>query len=569
MPCSVERAVRSVESKPDFCHRLLNAQIVLIIEDVERTGGAFDTRHLQRLLWALRDVPRVSFVLAVDPGDAPDSSHSRLDFSKLCDSIELMQPLSYEQVAPIIDLAFAHWTSTYSYIDPHPDRRGGRLDLSYVRVGGAFEYARRASRDTPIDYVVSLLQTPRALKHVLRRVDRVWRDVHGEVDVDDVFVLAVLRQSAQPEYDFLLSHIDAARAEPSEFLPRTMTITDDWAQLLNAQPNRLAAQRLVDLLGIARLSDSPPQNVAAAPQGVRHAEPADYFRRIVAEQLDPDGVRDQVVLQDMEAWRKDHASAMVDRLVEATANTTKYVEIWEHFTFRCSEEDLVELTSTVAQRVLERDGREAAADHPALLALWRRCNRRLPQDRYAEWLLNIITSAMAVSLHFSNGVYYYWTGENGIVGDEQRARIRAAVENSLRETIRSGADLASRLNRKYPWDVGHFITQGGSEIAVFESWRGHLGPILAEGAEVAPEVILPEVANLIAADSSTMTAAGTEPPRFVNPYEIDRDRAAAVHGDLLDVILERIAAYDGTDVYTLRAREEAARWLAERRESVG
>ena len=33
----------------------IGAHVVPIVQDVERAGEGFDTRHLQRLLWALRN----------------------------------------------------------------------------------------------------------------------------------------------------------------------------------------------------------------------------------------------------------------------------------------------------------------------------------------------------------------------------------------------------------------------------------------------------------------------------------------------------------------------------------
>ena len=372
----------------------LNARLILIVQDVERTGATFDTRHLQRLLWALRDLPHVSFVLAIDP------SASDLDFTKLCDSIEMVQPLGHGAVEDIIDTAFTHWMTEYSYIDPHRNRERGKLGLSYVRIGGAYDYLRRAARDTPIDYLIGLLQTPRALKHVLRRVDRVWQRLHGEVDLDDVLILAVLRHAAQPAYDFLVSHADAARLEENDLIPQTRTVGDEWTQLMSTQPNARATQRLVDLLGIARVADSQPQNATSSLQGVHHVDPVDYFRRIVAEQMQPTEVRDQAVLRDIDRWQDEGAPDLLDELVAATETSDAYVKVWEHFSSRCSEEQLVELTSAVVQRVLQRDRSAAAADHPALLALWRRCNRRLPQDIYADWLMDIIMNGFLVSLHF-------------------------------------------------------------------------------------------------------------------------------------------------------------------------
>ena len=212
----------------------VDIQIILIVQDVERAGTAFDTRHLQRLLWTLRELPRVELPLCwlLFPPTRTWTSLSSVIQSSFFDHSATNK--WHQLLIRPLRIGYPH-TRTLTRIQT---ARGGKLGLSYLRIGGTFEYLRRASRDTPtIDYVIDLLQTPRALKHVLRRVDRVWRDLHGEVDLDDVFILAVLRETAQPAYDFLISHVDAARLEPNELVPQTMTVADSWRQLLDERPN--------------------------------------------------------------------------------------------------------------------------------------------------------------------------------------------------------------------------------------------------------------------------------------------------------------------------------------------
>ena len=45
---------------------IIDARLLLIVQDAERAGATFDTRHLQRLLWALRNTSRIQFILSVD-----------------------------------------------------------------------------------------------------------------------------------------------------------------------------------------------------------------------------------------------------------------------------------------------------------------------------------------------------------------------------------------------------------------------------------------------------------------------------------------------------------------------
>ena len=543
---------------------VLNARLVLVIEDIERAGDAFDTRHLQRLLWALRQVERASFILAVDPDHAP------LDFSKLCDTIELVPQVEVKQVATILRVTYEHWLTKFSYIDPHPNRReGDKLQLrpEHARSDRMTDYIQRTGRDTPLDALVSLLQTPRALKHVLRRVDRAWLNLHGEAELDDIVIISALRHGAEEAYTCLIGGIDAARHEPDAMLPRTKTVKDEWEKVIGNTANGAAAQRLVDLLGIKQLTKSLAVNVASSPQGVHKNEPTDYFRRIVAEQVDPTELHDQEVLRDIERWQASRDVTLVDKLVGVSEENEEYTRVWEHFSFRHSEAELMELTERVVASVLKRDGSSAQGDHGAIIALWRRCDRRLRPNQRADWLRTLILSAVPVSLCFVDDIYYYWTGDNGIVDDTQRGVIRKSIIEAVRGTVRTGEDLVKVLTRDRPYKVSRLITQTGKDtsLSAFQAWRDYLPPILVDGAKSDPEIIIPEIANLAGDEQSGIVAATGYPPKFINPYKIDRERMTTLFGERLNEALALLAEYEGDNAYAVRAKNDAKSWLVERR----
>ena len=229
-----------------------------------------------------------------------------------------------------------------------------------------------------------LLRTPRHLKRVLQRIDATWQHLHGEADLDDILIVTALRESATSVYEFLLGHIDAARHELDEALLNTTTVKSDWDRLLESLPNRQAIQGLVDQLGIEQLSTSPALGDIDAPQGVHLSGPNDYFRRIISEQLSPDELRDQTVLRDIDAWRQTRAGLLVDRLASAS-ESDRYASMWAHFAARHADDELHELARDVATSLLQRDGCEATADHPALFALLRRCRDQLHRDQNMEW----------------------------------------------------------------------------------------------------------------------------------------------------------------------------------------
>ena len=543
---------------------VLNARLVLIVEDVERTTREFDTRHLQRFLWALRGIRSVSFVLACDPD--PNNGPS-IDFPKLCDIIELLRPMQYEHVGAILVTAVDHWHHAYPDIDPRPAPHRTTLRLEhYSRASSMREYLRRLAPNTPLDHLVRLLQTPRHLRQVLRRVNLVWRQLHGEADLDHIVILTALREAAPSVYEFLVTHMDVARHGPDELLAPGGALTERWNRLTESLSNGSAARQLVSLLGMQQLSEGGQQGVGLSPQGVHLTHPVDYFRRIAAERLDPEELRDQTVLDDIDKWRQSRGAALVDRLLAADGEADRYPRVWLHFSERHATSELTELATLLVERVLDRDGREAEADHPALSALSYTCGRRLRPDQESEWLQTLVVGAVPVALGFATELYRDWTGENGIVTPDVRRQIRDALVEAVQETLRDGANVALLLSSRDPWSVGRLIlcmAEGGNGVAL-ETWREHLAPALIRAARTHPEIVLPELANFLGDEESSRRTAGSDAADFVGRYAIERGRAEAVLGDSLDAVLELIAEYGGGSVYVVRAREAARAWLRER-----
>ena len=539
----------------------IDARLLLVVQDVERAGSAFDTRHLQRLLWALRDASRIQFILSVD------HQHAALDFPKLCDSIELLPPVAVDDAARILTAAYRHWRTKFSDIDPHPNRRNAdTLQLGQAMAGGMSEYIRRLGRDTPLDALVSLLDTPRALKHALRRVDSVWNNLHGEVELDDLVILSVLRHGAEPVYKFLLADIDAARHGPHDIFPRTRDVKERWTRMLAELSAGPAAQKLVALMGIKQLAESVG---VGSPQGVHESGPVDYLRRIAAEELGPSELRDQSVLKDIDRWKHTRGGGpLLDRLLAASDADEDYARVWEHFSYRHTDAEVMQLVERLVAMIKERDGSAATADHGALIALWRQCNRRLGKKEQRDWLQGLIVDAIPVSLNLANGLFYYWTGQHGIVDDAGRAEIRQSIVATVRATVRTGDDLARVLTSEDPYAIRHLVVRTGTDadLTALEAWSDYLPALLIDAATTRPEQLVPELANLAGADGSHAVAAdGGYPPKFINPYEIDRDRLTTLCGERLDDVLQLLANYTGENAYAVRAVAAAREWIKERR----
>ena len=541
---------------------VLNARLVLVVENLERAGRTFDSRHLARLLWALRQVEHASFILALDP------DHSDIDVWKICDAIERIPDPEVGQVRTILSAAYEQWLTTFSYIDPAQNRgAGGKLRLMQTPAARMADEVLRA-RETPLDAVISLLQTPRALKHVLSRVDRVWANLYGEAELDDIVILTTLRHGAEPAFEFLDGAIDVARQGPNDLIPRSKSVKEEWDQLIGGMPSGPAVQRLVDLLGIQQLTGDTAFDATSSPQGVHLSHPTDYFSRITSETLAAEEPRDQTVLGDIKRWQANRDESLVRALVAAPEESSQYALVWEHFSGRHSESELIALMEQVTADVLRRDGPAAKGDHAAIIALWRRCGKRLRKDKFTQWLQKLIVDAVPVSLNFVNDLYYYWTGEYGIVTDRQKHTVREAIIQAVLEKIRTGEDLIRVLANDHPFAVRLLIKPAGMQesVVAYSSWSEQLPSVLIEGATVDPDIVVAQLANLVSTDESGhMYVSTVERPVFVNPYEIDRDNMTALFGVRVDEALALLAEYAGDNPYALRARDAARSWLKERR----
>jgi hypothetical protein len=184
----------------------VDAQVVLFVEDADRAGSEFETRHLERLLNTLREVQRVSFVLSIDGSRGP-----KFDYRKLCDVIEVVPKLSAERVFEVLSVAYRSWMDQV-VLDPRP-RRESVLYLDQ-EPNELLKFYRRAAKDSPVHMLTALMQSPRRLKHMLRRVDRVWTNLAGEVDLDDLIVVSALRELDDPRvFEFLAENIDLLREQ--------------------------------------------------------------------------------------------------------------------------------------------------------------------------------------------------------------------------------------------------------------------------------------------------------------------------------------------------------------------
>lgn len=542
----------------------VGARLVLFIEDADRAGSDFDPQHIQRLLWGLRKVPGVTFVLALDRPLAG------FDVAKLCDYIEAIPAPEAESVRECLLTLRERCLGGDGFIDPVVDR-GDHDPLQLVTKGGDLEVAfRRFGGGDKLNDVTALIGTPRNLKQVLRRVLASWDRLQGEIDLDELIIASIIREAAPHAFEFLVSHLDEIRRKPDAFDRAPTALQDAWKAEVGRSQHAECIQWLVGHLGLERL---PAGRALDVPQGLRHQEPNDYFRRLLAEEATEGPPTDQEVLASMEQWIGTGQGPMLPNLLASSDEDRRFVRVWEHFSDRVPTDRLLPLTGSLIEAIKGRDGVRASGKHPAILAHWRRCQARLgPRQGNGEWLSQQLSGALGTSLALTSELYYFWASLRHPILDRQaRDAVRVNLVGETRRQLASDDRLSRVLDRDRPWALTRLAfpvdhEEPPSPLKEASDWAW-LGPVLLAAARRQPAILMPHLANLFGQFRDEVRARGFDDgPHHVQLYSLDRERLQTIGGAEAVAVVELLASSEGDDPWFLRAaREEAAAWLRELR----
>ena len=386
-------------------------------------------------------------LLAMEPAKAapiPERNH----LSKLSEHIERIPRLSTEAVRTVLGITRDHYLDAFAFNRPaKPGRDRDRLDLLRADDGGLLRHVRQLHDRDVCDTMRDLIETPRRLKHVVRRVARVWEKLYGEVDVDDLIALSVLRECCPSAFNFLLANIDGLRNRSDEFNKRPEAAKRDWETLIGADPTAAMAVPLIQVLGLEQLR-TVSHSSWDVPQGIQHDEPTDYFQRLMAEQLAPGELQDQTVLSDIESWLQSRSQQLVDRLSGAEDGGDRYARVWEHFAWRIGDDRLPELVEDLFDRILRcvaEDGKWT--ENRAFMGCWRESIRRGPTAvvKIAS-LSRMITAALPESLLLATDLYYYWASpQQRLCSADERVALRRTMVTEARRSLSSGEALLRAL----------------------------------------------------------------------------------------------------------------------------
>jgi hypothetical protein len=546
--------------------RAVDLRLVIVVEDAERTGKDYDPQHIQRLLWSLREVAGVTFVVAVD------SEASGIDVSKVCDHVERVPSVDPDHVRGIVRF-LRDLCRKSDVIDPVEDHeRADALDVGEAESPLA-AYARGLHRDSVAQSMSSLLTTPRQLKHFARRVVRAWECLRGEIDPDDLIVASALREGATECFEFLSRNRSTVRRRdpdwPEKPAQHDTTIYKAWEMVRGRSSDPAAVQKLVDYLALRALC---PPNASVRPQGIQNKEPADYFRRLLDEVVPDSEIRDQTVLAAIDAYRKREPNSLVSDLLTATDYERRYAAVWEHFSERTGNDDLRRFTEEVLEGLKRRDGARSSGKHPALLALWRQAGKRLRSPEMEDWVSGMVTNALSVSIGLANELYYFWGSvKYGPVSDgPQRNAVRIRLVEAAQRVYTDPAQLRVAFDAARPYEIRHLMLpvdqdEAASVLTAPTDWRWlakSLLTLLAGGTDGIAAALC-HVAGDITATDSLSTEGDVEVLRK-ETYTLNRERIVAMFETDRDELLRLMSKMGGEVWFVERARVQAIAWLRER-----
>ena len=530
----------------------IDLHLVLAIENLDDATQSPDLENINGFLREFQETGNISLVLT------GASMRLNTTLSKFSAVKEYIPSIKIKELAQLLLIAYTSWTTRHNDIDAHPSRDShDKFELNMIRKYGIEDYLI-VNTKAPLRSLSTVIRTPSALKLLLRHIDNVWEELHGEVELDDIIILTVLRYRADECFKFITDNIKSIRNENDD--EEQANIKKQWQELLKAHPSRLAICRLAGLSGLPLLRDDWNRATNISPQGMHIHEPTDYFERIVAERLREGEITDQRVLQDIAKAEAGDMTSLVHSLNESLIADDRYHVIWRYFSSRHDDMRLLTLGKCVIIDLLTRCGPSSDGYHPVLIEIWRRRVEFLGIQEFVTTLIDIIRSAAPVSLSFINGFLHLLVLKNDFLMPDDKLNILRKAFEELCSVLRSYQELIRILSVNHPGSIDVFVTMQCEEVddSSLETCAHIFARLMVDASEAEPDTILPQVARIALQRGNLPDAIqGT----VIHVYSGQRERMVRFFGRHLPSILQRLAVAQCEDEFVREAKPYAQRWL--------
>jgi len=469
---------------------LVQGRLVFIVEDLDRNETRnFEIQEVLAFLERLKDYKNFSFILT---GGHTSTQH--IDYSKLCDHIEYMRTTQPDHSLRIIKNVRQRCLENALFrdvriSDPNRDDEWDPLVGLMMRDHEEFSLLRSA---------VELLNTPRSLRHALGSTFTAWRTLHGEIDINDLLSINILRFGAPECFQFLLRRWDRLRSAPAQNASDLLNgidgirqaVLDDWNRTIqNVEWNPVAALKLMEyLLPATQYWLKAGSYTGHSQIGRQRVTEERYWVRAINETIDDSEIRDQDVVRDLRSWLEvpDAATELVTKLT----SSSPYGDVWEnlaHEFFKNRPDQILLLCEQVIRRILEEHGASSYEESQGFIHTWRFANRRVSsQLENHKWLQERISEAAHVSLRMVYDLWYFYgqSSEYSILRFEDLEIVREGTLDAVKASISDGPSLVSRLHPGTAYVLCWLVFDSGNHsgekfLTDPESWSW-LGPPILE-----------------------------------------------------------------------------------------
>lgn len=526
---------------------VIGQRIVLWIEDLERfafgnPGAKFAEASewerltpIRALLYGLDRLKSFTIVTATT------DLFQRFDLEKIARYVERIPEIPYQLARRIISRARKQWMDEVTYIDPVP--KLARAKLGWDDNDEALPFGIIVNSINSLGVAVSTLAvSPRTLKQGLRRCNEGWRRLRGEVDLDDLLAMCVLREAAPDVFAIVERNIQDLRGRVLR------------SRREDRNPIAEVEKEVVEL----GLEDRQRQAVAYIiqnvfdkrswrPQGFRSSNHADYWQRFLTLPDLSESEQDQAALRTM----IDSDDAAVVKLLSDPARSSTV----EDFSLILPPKRLQRLLLTlVAARLHENPSTwDEGRTPPGLIPYWRMLRERsdaLDIDVLVEDVLKSLELAAPTNIALLEEVVHWIATSSPELADllppREHIRIKQRSRELLRDVYTGKAQLlAERLRDTFPftlfwlcWGLER-IRSGRARGVPFEGWQPFANTLI-EALKIDPTTVAAQIAPFVVKENRRIHGP--------DEWEFDREQCTMLFGDPDEFVTTVKDAVDGKTV---------------------
>lgn len=488
----------------------LNARLLFVVEDLDRNDTrSFEVQEVLGFLERLKNFPNLSFILTGGLASAV-----KMDFAKLCDHIEMLRDVDTRLTAAFISRIHSRCrdVTAFPHIPIAPDDERKHWDRA------SDFFMSDLEEMTFQQAVASLTRTPRALRHSLLRTYLAWSRLCGEVNLDQLIVLNVIRHGAPEAFNWLLTHWPRLSSPPRKAIYGVdrcdvfkASIRDHWKELINeVEWSPQAVLRAIEFILPASQAWLTDQNGYSERMSQSLSEEK-YWAHAVNEAFSPSSVTDQQVARNQKDWNQTKSED--SPFVAGLTQSSEYGDAWASLSsdrLGIQLDDCLLLRSQVFNRLCNDHGVRANTNIGGFLAVWDTTDMYVADvDLRRHWVESHLIKAAKTSLRLASDVWHQFRkiyfGPTDI-----KESVRQKLIEGARFSVASKSNLELLLDPDYPFTLYHLIFDSGKDDRlleeIFSDWGWIRKPII-EAIQSGSDVVALATAILCTSrDSGTRSA---------------------------------------------------------------